>query len=379
MLAKPVRCDILCRVIDNFGDLGVSWRLAQQLAHEQGWQVRLWVDDWACVERLVPVEFRAASNRDAALCVRPWSDAPPSVIGHVLIEAFACDVPAAWLAQMASAAPPLWLNLEYLSAEDWVCGCHALPSPHPATGLRKYFFFPGFTPDTGGLIKEADLQLRQQRFAASEVAQAKFWQRLMADSPPAGVLRCSLFAYAQAPFEALFDAWAKAPDPVFCALTAGWATAAYARWSGQNLSAGEGAQAGALTVLALPFLSQHDYDQLQWACALNFVRGEDSFVRAQWAEKPFVWHIYPQQDQAHLIKLAAFAEHYCAGLKAPAASAWRRFQQVWTQGGDVAPAWQDLRGQLPVLAAHAPIWREKLDLNGSLASNLADFCAALLK
>jgi len=41
------------------------------------------------------------------------------------------------------------------------------------------------------------------------------------------------------------------------------------------------------------------------ACDVNFVRGEDSFVRAQFAARPLVWQAYPQDEGAHLNKSAA--------------------------------------------------------------------------
>lgn len=47
---------------------------------------------------------------------------------------------------------------------------------------------------------------------------------------------------------------------------------------------------------------------------MNLVRGEDSLVRALWAGKPLVWHIYPQDDDAHVAKLSAFLDW----LQAPA-------------------------------------------------------------
>ena len=72
---------------------------------------------------------------------------------------------------------------------------------------------------------------------------------------------------------------------------------------------------GALTVRVLPFVSQPDYDKLLWACDLNFVRGEDSFVRAQWAGKPFIWHIYPQDKNLHHVKLRAFLQRYAADIE----------------------------------------------------------------
>ena len=78
--------------------------------------------------------------------------------------------------------------------------------------------------------------------------------------------------------------------------------------------------AGALSVHFVPFVRREHYDELLWACDLNFVRGEDSFVRAHWASRPLVWQIYPQADDAHRAKLDAYLE--LAGRHAdPAASA----------------------------------------------------------
>ena len=58
-------------------------------------------------------------------------------------------------------------------------------------------------------------------------------------------------------------------------------------------------------------------------CDLNFVRGEDSLVRALWANRPFIWHIYPQHDGAHHAKLHAFLDW----LQAP--PTLREFHAVW--------------------------------------------------
>jgi uncharacterized repeat protein (TIGR03837 family) len=63
-----------------------------------------------------------------------------------------------------------------------------------------------------------------------------------------------------------------------------------------------------LSIVYLPQLTQTNYDHLLWSCDLNFVRGEDSLVRAIWAAKPFIWQIYPQHDGAHHAKLDAFLQ-----------------------------------------------------------------------
>ncbi len=93
----------------------------------------------------------------------------------VVIEAFACTLPENYVAAMARRAQPsLWINLEYLSAESWVADCHGLESPQGSTALQKYFFFPGFTANTGGLLCERDLLAQRQAFQADTGARDRF-------------------------------------------------------------------------------------------------------------------------------------------------------------------------------------------------------------
>jgi uncharacterized repeat protein (TIGR03837 family) len=123
---------------------------------------------------------------------------------------------------------------------------------------------------------------------------------------------------------------------------------------------GETRQRGSLLLAAVPFIAQDEYDRRLWSCDLNFVRGEDSFVRAQWAARPFVWNIYPQDALAHRAKLDAFLGRYCAGLPAPLATAVRGFWQAFDAGDGTATAvaWPALRAALPALADHGRRWAE---------------------
>ncbi|HLA30581.1 MAG TPA: elongation factor P maturation arginine rhamnosyltransferase EarP, partial [Pseudomonas sp.] len=139
--------DIFCSVVDNYGDIGVTWRLARQLVAEHKVEVRLWVDDLGAFVRLCPeADTQAVVQLQQGVEIRQWP-APwqPVEAADVVIEAFACLLPEAYVAAMAARpAKVLWLNLEYLSAEEWVEGCHGLPSLQ-SNGLQKFFFFPGFT------------------------------------------------------------------------------------------------------------------------------------------------------------------------------------------------------------------------------------------
>ncbi|MCX7150902.1 MAG: elongation factor P maturation arginine rhamnosyltransferase EarP [Rhodocyclales bacterium] len=347
MINKPIHCDIFCAVVDNYGDAGVCWRLACQLAGEYGWRVRLWIDDVAPLQQLAP--DHAAGPVDVLPWQNPWLVTDTA---DVVIEAFACDLPPAYVEAMATRArPPVWLNLEYLSAENWVAGCHGLSSPDPRLPLVKHFFFPGFAPGTGGLLRERNYDERRKAFDESAF-------RAGFGLPPRSTdeLTISLFSYPNPALPELMRAWAASSRPIRL-LRPGSSEAT------QTI--------GNLTVHALPFLPQPRYDELLWACDLNFVRGEDSFVRAQWAAKPFVWQIYPQAEDAHRTKLDAFLAIHPAGPQLKA------FWQAWN--GQGAPDWAAFAASLPGLGGPAEQWTKTLAARPDLASKLVQFCLDRLK
>ncbi len=300
--------DIFCRVIDNYGDVGVCWRLAADLA-SRGHTVRLWLDDPQPLAWMAP---GALQGRWPGIGVWAWSEASnPQVVqalapAQVWVESFGCELPAAFVAARARAlgevTPPVWINLEYLSAEGFVERCHALPSPvmsGPAKGWTKHFFYPGFTPQTGGLLREPLLSERRPAF--SSVERQAFLRSLGLQDR--GEALVSLFCYDGAPVDRLLERLRAAAQPVHLLVTAGKARAQVER-----VLAGAAGRNNHLQVTFLPWLSQTDFDTLLWSCALNFVRGEDSLVRALWAGQPFVWQIYPQDDGAHRAKLDAFLD-----------------------------------------------------------------------
>ncbi|MEK9952728.1 MAG: elongation factor P maturation arginine rhamnosyltransferase EarP [Curvibacter sp.] len=343
--------DIFCQVIDNYGDIGVCWRLARQLA-ARGQAVRLWVDDASALQWMAP-------QGCAGVEIHPWTtplaldDLPP---GQVLVEAFGCDIPPAFVQRYvdwraADRQPARWINLEYLSAERYVERSHGLPSPvmqGPGRGLSKRFFFPGFTPATGGLLREPDLLQRQARFDRSDWLAAQGLQAAP-DRP-----LVSLFCYEPAALPGLLALLAGQHAQLL--VTAGRARAAVRAC----------ARPAGLEVHELPHLTQDDYDHLLWACDLNFVRGEDSLVRALWAGRPFVWQIYPQHDDAHHTKLEALLRQ----IQAPASlQAWHR---TWN-GLDAAP----LAGpELPAWQASVEQARLALLAQSDLLSRLLEFTDA---
>lgn len=361
MAAMQLHWDIFCRVIDNYGDIGICWRLARQLAASHRREVRLWVDDLASLQPLCPaVDPRLARQTCLGVEILAWRDnVAVDRVGEVVIEAFACELPAAYLQKMALAEPrPCWINLEYLTAEAWAEDCHGMASPHPSLPLTKYFYFPGFSAASGGLLREAGL-----------LAERDLWLTVQT---PRESLEISLFCYDTAPVGGLLEALAMSSEPVICHVAAGKPLAAVSRILG-----GSGPwQVGKALVQPIPFMPIDDYDRLLWRCDVNFVRGEDSFVRAQWAGKPFVWQIYRQEESAHLIKLEAFLARYRAGLDEPLAGAIRGIFLAWNTGEGVCPAWAEFLALRPEIACHAGCWAERQAELPDLAANLVKFCAA---
>ncbi len=319
-----MRWDVFCRVIDNYGDLGVCWRLAADLG-ARGEQVRLWVDDPSALAWMAP------AGAAGVTLVRWRASTPIPAPGEVVVEAFGCDPPAAFVARMAAAQPPpVWINLEYLSAEDWVQRSHGLPSPQaggPGAGLLKWFYFPGF--DAGGLLREPALAAAQRDFDAAAWLQARGW------APRPGERCASLFCYDDAPLPALLPLLAA--QPTLLLLTPGPA---------QRLVRAA-ALLGSVRCIELPWLEQPQFDRLLWACALNFVRGEDSLVRAIWAGRPFVWQPYPQADDARRAKLDAFLARYLGDAPPPLQAQLGALWRAWAGAGPPP-------GALPDPAA----WRE---------------------
>lgn len=374
----PLRWDIFCNVIDNFGDIGVCWRLARQLSAEHGLAVRLWVDDLTAFTVLCPeVHPNLLEQTVQGVEVRHWSgDFAAVAPGDVVVEAFACRLPDRFEEAMAEREPkPVWINLDYLSAESWVTGCHALPSPHPRLPLTKYFFFPGFTEQTGGLLREDDLEPRRRAFAASPAARIRILETLGVPLPDADTLLVSLFSYENPGLSGLLEAWSAGSQPICCLAPLTRNRPDLERFAGLPLTVGDVVRNGRLELRIVPFVPQTEYDELLWACDINLVRGEDSFVRAQWAAKPMLWHIYPQNEEAHHVKLAAFLDIYCAGLPDAPAAAVREFALAWNGAGTVtAELWERWRGFLPELRRHALEWQKKLIKQQDLCSRLVQFC-----
>ncbi|MEI8017955.1 MAG: elongation factor P maturation arginine rhamnosyltransferase EarP [Schlesneria sp.] len=364
--------DIFCKVVDNYGDIGVCWRLARQLADEYDADIRLWVDNLNTFAQLSPsiVTDADVQHLDGMEIHRWRADFPSLDAADVVIEAFACELPESYIEAMAERkTAPVWINLEYLSAEAWVDDSHLLASPHRNLPLKKHFFFPGFTPATGGLIRERDLLSVRSNFNESD---ADIFLGGLGTPPRDGAeIRVSLFCYDNPVLPELLQEWADGPDRIRVFVTPGAPARQVSDWLGEKLVPGTELCMNQLTLHAIPFLSQSGYDRLLWACDMNFVRGEDSFVRAQWAQRPFVWQIYPQAENAHLVKLKAFLTQYLQNF--PDSETVKRFWYGWNGTGNLRASWRDFVAIWPSLELHTKVWVGQLDRTRNLADNLVRF------
>jgi len=370
-----MRWDIFCQIVDNYGDAGVCWRLARALSRLSSSSVnnvecddsriRLFCDD---LNVLNVIAHGDAVGHGASLGIEvlPWSAAEsPAVlasVGDVVVEAFACHLPKPYIeamvqktSQKTSPKPPIWINLEYLTAEAWADDMHLMPSPQN-NGLNKYFYFPGFTPKTGGVLLGDWDEVTSNSLNISKSLSSAF------ESCHPKSKKISVFHYKQAPLDNWLDSVNQAAlahgemvDVFLCA--------------DQNVSAATQTSFSladsAVKLIQLPFIPQEDYDYLLSVCDINLVRGEDSFVRAQWASKPFIWDIYPQSDLAHEVKLNAFLERYFEGVSA-------EFRAIGISAMKWGPA-SDWWPHLSTWTSHSEAWRQKLMGLGHLEGKILDF------
>ncbi len=359
--------DIFCKIVDNFGDIGVCWRLARQLQAEHGIQVRLFVDDLQVAGKIIQnLDASLTSQTIAQVEIVRW-DAQTvfTPFPDAVIEAFGCELPAAYLAQLP--AETAWVNLEYLSAEPWVEGFHGCSSNFGVAQHKRYFFYPGFTEKTGGLLREKSLSNGRP---ASQSGCG--FQGIFLPNDTREALQISLFCYPHAPIPALLQMLANASQKSVVYVSAPSLFPAVQAFFGlENLQFGATYTKDNLTVVVLPFLSQGDYDALLAHCDLNFVRGEDSWVRAIWAGKPFIWQPYKQEEDTHLDKLHAFLALFYADF-AQKDMVWKA-HECWLSGQGLGDALRAYLPLLPAIRAHTAQQSAGLSKQNDLASNLVIF------
>lgn len=315
-METAISLDIFCRVIDNYGDAGVCLHLARSLSklklpHGQHFAVRLFCDQPEVMATLTDLSDTANPNLKLCTWEQPLVGYEPS---SVVVSAFSCRFDEVTLKTLQQhqqrSGQPLIINLEYLSAEPWVEDCHQLPSP--ADGLTSHFFFPGFTPRTGGLNLDPDFiaQCQAKLGLASPASATDTESASATDSAPTPApYTLSLFGYDNPSVLRLLQGLAASGRECTLKVFAGLACDNLNQRLGLTLTVGDSYDyAPNVHCTVVPMTGHSGYDQTLLKCDFNLVRGEDSIVRAMHTGHPFLWQIYPQDESAHIVKLNAFLD-----------------------------------------------------------------------
>ena len=301
---------VLCKVVDNFGDIGVVFRLCRALSElKKNLEIRLVVsnlDSFAKISKGIDStktfqEFRGWKVfdwNDNALCKKEFSKNPPEFI----LECFQCGRPE-WLEELLF-SPQFNLNVqivnvEYLTAESWADDFHLLKSGTRSAKIKKINFMPGFTKKTGGLILDKNFMrcLSEKKFALNLVKQnldKKILSKDFSDS-----FKILIFSYPKN-----FDFLASAIKEF-----------SFLKKIIVFVASGAGADSAKISLkkfkvdfVCLPFMQQEVWDAFLSLMDFSFVRGEDSFSRCCLLGNPFIWNIYPQEEEFHIVKLNAFLQ-----------------------------------------------------------------------
>lgn len=327
---------IFCEVIDNFGDIGVCYRLAKNLI-KNNIQVNLYINDLHCLAKIIPlniIEFdvNLKCQKLDNIQIIHWQNDVNDTIEYdnadKIINAFACKLPSIY--QQTMPKNIVWIQLDYLALGKWAKEYHGLYAyihQH-----KRYFFTPSFYPNTGGLLTN-DFHLIQDNDKQSLMHKYNI-QKINTN------IHIFIFAYInQNLLDSLVILQQFSHVKIFMPISV------YV-----NLP-----KPVQINITPLDFCSQNDFDNLLQVFDILWVRGEDSFIRAQLANKPLIWQAYIQEeDNEHFNKVNCFLDLYLSYFKP--------YNQI------IKNLWQSINGIIPIRQAYfidyLAIFNQKEFVNG---------------
>ena len=286
--------DIFCQVIDNYGDVGVAYRLAREFKRVYPNKKLRFV-----INQIEELNLIRKSEDIEIILYKDISKIENSA--DLIIESFGCEIPKKYM-DKALKNSKLIINLEYFSAEKWVDDFH-LQESFLGGNLKKYFFIPGLSEKSGGILLDNEFLERKKKVEANkEYYLEKFEIKEKYD------LIGSIFSYEKN-FDSLIEELKKLDKKIILLILSEKTQKNFIKYfdNGNNYDK--------IKFVKLPFFTYDKYEELLALCDFNLVRGEDSFVRALLLGKPFLWHIYPQDENTHIKKLESFLEKYCSNNK----------------------------------------------------------------
>ena len=286
--------DIFCQVIDNYGDVGVAYRLAREFKRVYPNKKLRFV-----INQIEELNLIRKSENIEVILYKDISKIENSA--DLIIESFGCEIPKEYMDKVLKKSK-LIINLEYFSAEKWVDDFH-LQESFLGGNLKKYFFIPGLSEKSGGILLDNEFLERKKKVEANkEYYLEKFEIKEKYD------LVGSIFSYEKN-FDSLIEELKKLDKKIILLILSEKTQKNFIKYfdNGNNYDK--------IKFVKLPFFTYDKYEELLALCDFNLVRGEDSFVRALLLGKPFLWHIYPQDENTHIKKLESFLEKYCSNNK----------------------------------------------------------------
>lgn len=314
---------ILCDVVDNFGDIGFVYRLSRNIFQlNPEIKLRLVVNNLASFSKMAPDinpniaeqifnSWKIFDWNKTELCFKEFSENPPKII----LQCFQCKRPF-WLDDILFSEnfsqKVQIVNLEYLSAEDWVDDFHMLKSGTRSVFVKKVNFMPGFTAKTGGLILDKPFInfLYSNRTFKNQNALERIKKDLSAQEfeffKNENIFCVSVFLYEkdfspQIKALKLYQDFVKQKNPEF-------KVHIFLANSVHLKNFENDCKQNKIEFSHLNYLEQQNWDAFLTLCDFNFVRGEDSFSRAVLSGIPFFWQSYVQDDEFQLVKVNAFLQ-----------------------------------------------------------------------
>lgn len=367
---KTNTIDIFCNIIDNFGDIGVSYRLAKEIASNK-YTVHLYVDDlyiFSKIENKINIhkKFQKLSKY---LFIYKWDNSLKQnyIPSSVIIETFGCNLP--FYVTKKITHKNIWINLEYLSAEDWIEDCHLKISPQ-ANGIKKYFFFPGFTKNTGGLNYNKYLPKINKIKFLQEFSQHITNRKLKKTNIPNLCKNYSfnlIFTYNNPQVINIIKSKLKYNTNSVFFIAEGKSSTIF----NKNYIKEINKTYPNAKFYKFKMINQSNFNKLINICDFVVVRGEDSIVQAIIQEKNFLWDIYKQKENAHLDKIKQFIYKYIPKNNSNYNEIYESLINLNTS--NIYSNFDSFMLKSEEIISHNKIWAKELKQNNSLCSNLLNF------
>ncbi len=259
--------DIFSRFIDNYGDISIPLRLAHGLYIDYGVTSNVFLTSHELTQKILDKNLFNEKINIIDIDNMDKNFLPNTNV----VTIFDTQLPISYEAKLTN--KNLLINYEYFSAEQWVDDCHLRESINK--NYKKIFYIPGVRENSGvPIFAKNDKGLYQTEGLKGTNTINFFCYFNEKIEASIKVLRTNFPQYDSV----LHDRFDKAKN------------------RGKNL------------------LSFNDFDKALSNSLINFIRGEDSLIRAILAGSPFIWQPYIQENNLHIAKLNAFIDHYFISL-----------------------------------------------------------------